>query len=175
MTKYVNKWQFVRSTDMQIISIAKQYDRDTQEWRQKCDEFQQKHHVELAMHSDIDGNISAKGVSARKGTGDLPGQWCQPRKGVIKPYESNTLACKKLKTVSLARPALPGIDRVKVIEMADGMAYFCGLTYFLEGNQVWAQAAISAGYDSDLWQSVPEWQYRQAKERRKMARKAKHV
>lgn len=176
MTEYENEWQFLRSNHTEIVNLAIRYDLETQEWRQRCEEFQQAHHVTLIMSNMITGDISAVGVSASKGTGDLPGQWCKPQKGVIRPYSSNQLMRKYFKPLTLIRPELPGIDKITVVDMPDGDGFFCGTTYFIENGTVWAKAGASAEYDPGLWDPVKEWAYRMAKERRKTAMKArKHV
>lgn len=176
MTRYENEWKFLRSTLPEIVNPAIRYDLDTQGWRQRCEEFQQDHHVELVVSGSITGDIHAVGVSESKGTGDLPGQWRKPRKGVVRPFSSNQLMRKYFKLLSLIRPGLPGVDRITVVDMPHGDCFFCGTTYFVENGTVWAKAGASAAYDSEMWTPVPEPAYRQAKERRKMAGKArKHV
>lgn len=176
MTVYENEWQFLRSASAPIVAIAERYDHDKEEWQKKCEQFQRKHHVELIMSNEITGSISAVGVSASKGTGDLPGQWCKPDNGIIRPYSSNQLMRRYFKPLSLIMPDLPGIDRLVVVETPGSDGFFCGTTFFVQEHQVWAKAGASAEFTNGLWQPILEWQYRQAKERRKAARKAqKHV
>ena len=175
MTVYENEWQFLRSNHVEIVNLAIRYDLETREWRQRCEKFQQDHHVDLIISSNIVGDIFAVGVSANKGTGDLPGQWCKPQRGLIRPYSSNQLMRKYFNPLTLIRPELPGIDKITVADMRDSDGFFCGTTYFIENGTVWAKAGASAKYDPDLWDPVQEWAYRMAEDRRKAVRKAKHV
>lgn len=171
MTVYENEWQFLLSASAPIVAIAERYDHDTQEWQKRCDAFQRDHHVKLIMSNDIIGSISAVGVSESKGTGDLPGQWCKPENGIIRPFSSNRLMRKYFKPLRLIKPDLPGIPRLTVVDTSDGDGVFCGTTYFVQDHQVWAKAGASADFVTGLWQPILEWQYSQAKERRKAARK----
>lgn len=175
MTVYENEWQFLRSTFQPIVNLAILYDLETKDWRQRCEKFQQDHHVELVISATITGDIYAVGVSASKGTGDLPGQWCKPQKGVIRPYGSNQLMRKYFEPLSLTRPELPGIDKITVVDVPPSDGGFCGTTYFIENGVVWAKAGASAAYDPKMWTPVQELAYRMAEDRRKAVRKAKHV
>ena len=175
MTVYENEWQFLRSSSQEIVNLAKLYDLETKEWRQRCEKFQRDHHVELVISDTVTGDIYAVGVSESKGTGDLPGQWCKPQKGVIRPYGSNQLMRKYFEPLSLTRPELPGIDKITVVDIPHSDGFFCGTSYFIENGVVWAKAGASAAYDSKIWTPVQELAYRQAKERRKAVRKVKHV
>ncbi|QHJ78785.1 MAG: hypothetical protein [Caudoviricetes sp.] len=172
-TEYENKWQFLRSTFPEIVTIAERYDCERQEFLKRCDEFQHEHNVKLIMSRAVTGLMSAVGVSESKGTGDLPGQWCKPDHGVIRPFSSNRLMRKLFKSLSLVRPDLPGIDRLVVVYVPKSDGVFCGTSYFVESKAVWAKAGASAEYDPDLWTPVQEWAYRQAKKRRDAARKGK--
>ena len=165
MTEYQTEWRYLRSEDMLVLSLAKQYKRDSDQWVQKCSAFQRKHHVELAFCSTLTGDRYASGVSASTGLGDLPGQWCKPNsRGICKPFESNKNMKRLFKPLTLKAPSMPGIEDVVVVELTDGRCFFCGTTFFISRGVVWARAGASTEPDPAIWQPVKEWEFMRAKE-----------
>ena len=165
MTEYQEEWRYLCSEDKHVLALAEQYKLDCDQWVGKCSAFQEKHHVELAFRTTLDGGRYVSGVSASTGLGDLPGQWCKPdRRGIRKPYESNKDMRRLFKLLTVKAPKMPGIEDVVVVELADGRCFFCGTTFFAAKGVVWARAGASAKPDLDIWQPVKAWEFMQAKE-----------
>lgn len=165
MTEYHSRWRYLRSRNEQVVALAEQYERDSEQWVRRLQAFAARHHVRPACTVSSTGDRSVIGVDADAGLGDLPGKWRRPDKGVRRPYESNRKARRLLRSLALRAPEMPGVKSIVVVELDDGRSFFCGTTFFISHGTVWARAGASAEPDPIFWRPVDEERFMEARNR----------
>lgn len=156
--------KFLKTTDKNVVSIMKQYQKDSEKFVNDCALANEKYNVKFMGSVDLNGSYKAKSVEVINGdVSKLPGQWTKPNSsGFTYPYKNNKEGNALLNSLTLPAPNLPGISMFSIENSDNGLSYSCYTAYFLFNDTVWVSVGNSVKVNSPEWEPIKHWEYEKA-------------
>ena len=159
------QWKYLRTKDEDVVDAVLKAEEELDGWPSRVAAFEWLHDVYLVIHDTRDGGHRVDGVIGDRGHGDLPGKWGKTdRFGVSHPYKHNLEAQEILRKVSYIPPHLDGLPLFTNVPVED-KPYKTTVwnRSFFETDYVWSRVPDMAEVDHDIWESVHEEDFEEAR------------